>query len=205
MLLEELITLQVHIAKIRKERKAKNEKRFYYVVEKARVEMKKCRAKRNKWENRSQYKIIVKVRVKERNEVPYSGKFLPGKNFQQHSAKFLSDSFLHTPKLLPGRISTLCKCCINALRRWQATNMERQCWARGYHVLYQCVWRFHWWKAWLRVMAVFACSNIVEGSHAERGPAESGSSVFAMTKPSCCAAGPCSTTLTEHMFIVYRK
>ena len=41
MLLEELITLQVRRAKIRKERKTENEKRFYYVVEKVRVEMKK--------------------------------------------------------------------------------------------------------------------------------------------------------------------
>ena len=45
--------------------------------------------------------------------LPYSGEFSPGKispNLsQRHGAKLLPDLFSHTPKLLPGRISTYSK------------------------------------------------------------------------------------------------
>ena len=39
----------------------------------------------------------------------------------------LLDLFSHTPKLLPGKDSTLCESCVDAPRRWQATSIEREC------------------------------------------------------------------------------
>ena len=88
--------------------------------------------------------VIMKVRVKERTEVPYSQKFSPAKNFrqekispnlsQQHYAKLLRNLFSHTSKFLLRIISALCKRCVDALRRSQATSKERQCCVRGYHL-----------------------------------------------------------------------
>ena len=71
---------------------------------------------------------------------------------------FSLDLFSHTPKFFPGRISTLCKRCVDALRRWQATSMH------GERVWDSSIWR----RIWPRVMATFACSIAVGAAMTKR-------------------------------------
>ena len=120
---------------------------------------------------------------------------------QWYCAKFSPDLLLTTPKFLPERVSNLCKCCVNVLRRWQVTSMERE----RVRERKLCLWLSC-------VVAMFASSITIDSSDDKRSPAGSGRFGLCHGKPSCSAEELWQhvtpphyfqTTFTVHVSVMY--